>query len=99
MNEIVGCGSRRLSRKFGLSHLQNFYKGETTRFGIFWTTRTTTTTKTTYRGFSNSRMKMAGTQTKWTAPVVREQFFDFFKGKGHTIGTWWGSCAREDFED
>ena len=32
-----------------------------------------------------------GTQTKWTAPVVRKQFLDFFEKNGHTIGTWWGS--------
>lgn len=29
--------------------------------------------------------------SKWTAAVVRRQFLDFFKEKGHTIGTWWGS--------
>ncbi|KAH6669439.1 alanyl-tRNA synthetase-like protein [Halenospora varia] len=28
---------------------------------------------------------MAGSQNKWTAPVVRKQFLDFFEGKGHTV--------------
>jgi hypothetical protein len=42
---------------------------------------------------------MEGTKTKWTAPVVRKQFLDFFKGKGHTVGTWWGSCAMQELED
>jgi hypothetical protein len=34
---------------------------------------------------------MAGTQTKWTAPVVRKTFLEYFEGKGHTIGTWRGN--------
>lgn len=32
---------------------------------------------------------------KWTAPVVRKQFLDFFKEKGHTIGTWRGNFLFE----
>ena len=99
MNEIVGCGSRHLSRKFRLSHLQNFYKSETTRFGNFASTRTATTTKATYRLFSNTCLMMEGSKTKWTAPVVRKQFLDFFEGKGHTVGKWWGSCTGAEFED
>ena len=29
---------------------------------------------------------MADAQTKWTAPVVRKTFLEFFEGKGHTQG-------------
>jgi hypothetical protein len=34
---------------------------------------------------------MMGKQEKWTAPVVRKTFLEFFEGKGHTVGTWRGS--------
>jgi alanyl-tRNA synthetase len=34
---------------------------------------------------------MTSKQEKWTAPVVRKTFLEFFEGKGHTVGTWRGS--------
>ena len=34
---------------------------------------------------------MATKQEKWTAPVVRKTFLEFFEGKGHTVGTWRGN--------
>ena len=97
MNEICGSGSRRLGL-LRLSHLKKIYKNETTRFGCL-STRTTTTTRFGFRGFENTIVTMAGTQTKWTAPVVRKQFLDFFEGKGHTVGMWWGSCAKKESQD
>lgn len=94
MNEIRGCGSRR--NLFRLSHLPEFYTSEATRFR-FLSTRTTTTTTTTtstrlaiWRSQKRNIGMMAGTQTKWTASAVRKQFLDFFEGKRHTVGTWWG---------
>ena len=90
MNEICGCGSRSLLR---LSHarLTKIYKNETTRLGL--STHLTTTTRFAFRRFEKNIATMTGTQSKWTALVVRKQFLEFFEGKGHTIGTWWGSCV------
>ena len=88
MNDLRGCGSS--TTKFRLSHLRIFYKFEKSRQSSL-RTRTTPTALLGHRNFSNSLKKMVGTQTKWTAPVVRKQFLDFFQKKGHTIGTWWGS--------
>jgi hypothetical protein len=34
---------------------------------------------------------MTSQQEKWTAPVVRKTFLEYFEGKGHTVGTWRGS--------
>lgn len=34
---------------------------------------------------------MTGVQTKWTAPVVRKTFLNFFEEKGHTVGEWRGN--------
>lgn len=51
------------------------------------TTSTTATTITRYqptRPFSSSTFNMA--ETKWTAPVVRKTFLEFFESKGHTQG-------------
>jgi hypothetical protein len=87
MNDLRGCGS--LS-KIRLSHLRTFYKTDTTRLTL-WSTRTTTTSIFGHRNSSRSTVKMAGTQTKWTAPVVRKTFLEYFEGKGHTIGTWRGN--------
>jgi hypothetical protein len=36
---------------------------------------------------------MTSKQEKWTAPVVRKTFLEFFEGKGHTVGTWWGNFS------
>jgi hypothetical protein len=48
--------------------------------------------------FTDARANMSGSTTKWTAPAVRKQFFDYFEDKGHTIGMWRGSlCAGGDF--
>jgi hypothetical protein len=33
---------------------------------------------------------MTSKQEKWTAPVVRKTFLEFFEGKGHTVGRWRG---------
>ena len=74
---LRGCGR-------GLSHLRRFYKTETTRPS--WSTRTPTTTFT-YRDFRTSAARMTSKQEKWTAPVVRKTFLEFFEGKGHTVGT------------
>lgn len=83
MNDLRGgCG-----RRIRLSHLRRFYETETTR--PFLGTRTTTTTLT-YRNFRTSAAKMTNKQEKWTAPVVRKTFLEFFEGKGHIVGTWRG---------
>jgi hypothetical protein len=83
MNHLCGCG-----RRLGLSHLRRFYKTESTRSPR--STRTTTTTFT-IRYFRTSAVTMTSKQVKWTAPVVRKTFLEFFEGKGHTVGTWRGS--------
>jgi hypothetical protein len=92
MNDLRGWGS---VTKFRLSHFGIFYKFEKTRQPSLRTRTTTTATPLFgYRNFSNSIVNMVGTQTKWTAPVVRKQFLDFFEQKGHTIGMWRGSGRR-----
>jgi hypothetical protein len=84
MNDLRGgCG-----RRFRLSHLRRFYKTDTTR--SFLSTRTTTTTFT-YRNFRVSAVRMTSKQEKWTAPLVRKTFLEFFEGKGHTVGRWRGT--------
>lgn len=82
MNDLRGgCG-----RRYRLSHLRSFYKTETTR--PFLSTRTTIN-KLTYRNYRAAAARMTNKQEKWTAPVVRKTFLEFFEGKGHTVGTWW----------
>jgi hypothetical protein len=34
---------------------------------------------------------MTSKPEKWTAPVVRKTFLEFFERKGHTVGMWRGS--------
>ena len=82
---LRGCGR-------GLSHLGGFNKTETTR--PFLSTRTTTTNPT-YRFFQASVVSMTSKQEKWTAPVVRKTFLEFFEGKGHTVGMWRGTVWGE----
>ena len=95
MNEICGCGSRSL---FRLSHarLTKVSKKETTRFGL--SPRATKTLILGYRSFDKNILTMTGSQTRWTAPVVRKQFLDFFEAKGHAVGKWCGSYALKHFE-
>jgi hypothetical protein len=98
MNDLRGCG--RLSRLRTLSHQRNrrpriFYETET-RIGFWGETRKTPTTTTPvfgYRFLSSKIVRMMGeqTQTKWTAPVVRKTFLEFFEAKGHTVGKWRGN--------
>jgi hypothetical protein len=38
------------------------------------------------RYFSKSGIASMADTTKWTAPVVRKTFLEYFEGKGHTIG-------------
>jgi hypothetical protein len=40
---------------------------------------------------------MADPKIKWSAPLVRKQFLEFFEKKGHTIGMWRGSCSQDAF--
>ena len=37
--------------------------------------------------------------TKWTAPVVRKTFLDFFEANGHTVGKWRGNFFLVGFYD
>lgn len=78
MNSFCGRGIR-LRR---LSHLHEIFWYETRSLTTL--TPHTTTTKIPYRSCSNKKGNMA--DSKWTAPLVRKQFLDFFKEKGHTIG-------------
>ena len=69
------------------SHLHQIFLRSEFRSLIVPNTHNATTFS--YRGYSSTRMNM--TETKWTAQVVRKQFLDYFKDKGHTIGTSQGS--------
>jgi hypothetical protein len=88
-------GRVRLPLRLGrLSHLRDparfFYGPDTaptrTTHGILKGSKTNFTLHSAaYRNFSNSAFKMSDPQ-KWTAPVVRKTFLDFFEKNGHTVG-------------
>lgn len=86
MNDLCGCGGPRF-RRLGsrLSHLRIFYKSDAPTRTTFLSSRTTPVISG-YRQFSYTGVKMTEAQKKWTAPVVRKQFLDFFEKNGHTIG-------------
>ncbi|KAK0118112.1 Alanine--tRNA ligase [Cadophora gregata] len=94
MNDLrrVSCRIRlshlRLRRFSGITEQRLHHQQQqrtTTRFNTFCgCTRATTNIPTrTSRNFSTTLARMA--QEKWTAPLVRKTFLEFFEGKGHTI--------------
>lgn len=82
MSSLGGCRSR-LSR-IPVTHFRTLCK--TTTRPRFWKLATTTTDRVGFRNFSNSIAKMTDSKTKWTAPLVRKQFLEYFEKRGHTIG-------------
>lgn len=74
-----------------LSHCSRiFYEPETTRLSLFdsRTTSISSYNTTLYRTFSGTSRIMASSQDtgKWTAPVVRKEFLNFFEKHGHSVG-------------
>jgi hypothetical protein len=97
VGSLSSCSRLRLSHRIFYNTTNTWTRNLHYRFRG---TRTTTTTPISLgvRYLSRTRSKMSGEQTKWTAPVVRKTFLDFFEGKGHTVGKWRGNffCLEQN---
>lgn len=72
------------SNKCWLSHCTTRYRGV-----LLVSSRTLPTTNCQLqqqRYFTSGGIFNMADTTKWTAPVVRKTFLEYFEGKGHTIG-------------
>ncbi|CAG8980536.1 hypothetical protein HYALB_00002533 [Hymenoscyphus albidus] len=90
MNDLCRGGGSRFQRlRSGLSHWHRHWaassKTNAQTRTTFLRSRTTPPILSGYRQFFSTGVTMTEAQKKWTAPIVRKEFLDFFDKNGHTI--------------